>query len=140
MVGIETFRRGLSNGLLVSWELAKITVPIYAAITILKHTPVLPWIASHCTPALRLVGLPGEASLALVLGYVVNLYAAIGAILSLGLTPEQISIIAIMLLLAHSLPVECAVARRTGVSGALMLAIRLGLSIGSGLLFNLILN
>lgn len=140
MVGMETFKRGVSNGLLVSWELAKITVPIYAAVTIFKHTPVLPWVASHCAPALELVGLPGEASLALVLGYVINLYAAIGAILSLGLTPEQISIIAIMLLLAHSLPVECAVARRTGVSGALMLAIRLGLSIGSGLLFNLILN
>jgi len=139
MVGVETFRRGLRNGLLVSWQLAKVTVPVYAAVTILKHTPVLPWIASYCSPALSLVGLPGEASLALVLGYVVNLYAAIGAILSLALTPEQITVIAIMLLLAHSLPVECAVARRAGVSAALMLAVRLGLSVGSGMLFNLIL-
>ncbi|MFZ5898618.1 MAG: nucleoside recognition domain-containing protein [Bacillota bacterium] len=139
MLGINTLKRGTLNGLQVTWELTKVVLPIYIAITILKHTPVLPWIAGACAPAMKLVGLPGEASLALILGYTINLYAAIGAIMSLSLDSRQITIIASMLLLAHSLFIETAVARRTGIRVGLLLAIRIGISFLSGVALNLAL-
>ncbi|MDA8097008.1 MAG: nucleoside recognition protein [Desulforudis sp.] len=136
MVTVATFKRGLGNGLHVTWELAKVTVPIYIAITILSHTPVLPWIADFCNPLMRLVGLPGEASLALIMGYTINLYGAIGVVLSLDLTHKQITIIASMLLLSHCLFLEAAVAKKTGVKVSGLVLTRLLLSVASGVLIN----
>ena len=58
---------------------------------------------------MQLVGLPGEAALPLVLGYFLNIYAAIGAMLPLRMS-IKITIMSVMLLLAHNLPMEAAVA------------------------------
>ncbi|HBQ87635.1 MAG TPA: hypothetical protein DD811_14340 [Syntrophomonas sp.] len=85
---------------------------------------------------MHLVGLPGEAALPLVMGYFLNIYAAIGALLPLGLTAKQISIMAAMLLMAHSLPMELAVNKKTGVKVKGLLLVRLVLSVTSGLLVN----
>lgn len=137
MVTLNTFKRGLGNGLHISWELAKVTVPIYIAITILGYTPVLPWIAEVCSPVMKLVGLPGEASLALIMGYTVNLYGAIGIILSLDLTYKQITIIAGMLLLSHCLLLETAVARKTGIKVSGLVVSRILLSVAYGVMLNL---
>ncbi|MCL6609995.1 MAG: nucleoside recognition protein [Peptococcaceae bacterium] len=139
MLTADTFRRGLGKGISVTWELSKIVVPVYVLVTFLKHTPALKWIAGFCEPAMRLVGLPGEASIAVVLGLFTNLYAAIGAIASLNLSPKEITIIALMLLITHSLPMETAVAQKVGVSGLFMTSVRFALSVLSGMLLNLIL-
>ncbi|MEW6457800.1 MAG: nucleoside recognition domain-containing protein [Bacillota bacterium] len=139
MVTADTFRRGLSNSSFVLWQLTKVTVPVYIFITFLKHTPVLPWIADHCAPLMSLVGLPGEASLALIMGYCLNLFAAIGVILTLDLTSKQITIIASMLLLAHHLFLESAIAKKTGVKVTGLVALRLGLSFLSGMFLNLMM-
>lgn len=139
MVKADTCRRGLANGIWVLWELTKVTIPIYIFITFLKHTPVLPWVADQCAPFMSLVGLPGEASLALIMGYCLNLYAAIGVILSLDLTTKQITIIASMLLFAHHLFLESAIAKKTGVKVSGLVALRLGLSFLSGVFLNLVI-
>lgn len=132
-------RRGVIKGLTVTVDLAKIVVPVYILVTLLKYTPALGFIAAISKPLMQLVGLPGEASVAIVLGYCTNLYAAIGAIATLNLTPKEITVIATMLLIAHSLPMETAVTKKTGVSGMAMVAIRVALSIAAGVLLNLAL-
>lgn len=139
MVTLATWKRGLQRGLMTTWELTRIIVPIYMTVTFLKYTPVMGWIAGIFAPVMHFFGLPGEASLVLVLGKVLNLYAALGAISSLALDGREITIIATMLLLSHSLPVESAVCGRTGVSALLVTVFRLVLSIAAGLLLNLIL-
>lgn len=136
---IESIKRGFKKGLLTLWRLAKIVVPVYFLITFLKMTPILGIISSWFEPAMRLVGLPGEASIVLVLGNFVNLYAGIGAITSLSLTGKQITILAVMLSFSHSLLLESAVAKKTGVSLSLVLSIRLFLAIVSGIILNIIL-
>lgn len=139
MVTTDTLRRGLANSSFVLWQLTKVTVPVYMFITFLKHTPVLPWIAQHSAPLMSLVGLPGEASLALIMGYCLNLFAAIGVILTLDLTSKQITVIASMLLLAHHLFLESAIAKKTGVKVAGLVVLRLGLSFLSGMFLNLMM-
>jgi len=139
MLTAGTFKRGICKGASVTWELTKIVVPVYVLVTFLKYTPAFGLIASFCEPAMRLVGLPGEASIAVVLGLLTNLYAAIGAIVSLHLSSREISIIALMLLIAHSLPMETAVAQKIGVSGLFMVVVRLVMALVAGLLLNLIL-
>lgn len=139
MLTAETVKRGFIKGVSVTWELTKIVVPVYVLVTFLKYTPALKFIAGLCGPAMRLVGLPGEASIAVVLGLLTNLYAAIGALASLNLSSKEVTIIALMLLICHSLPMEMAVAQKVGVSGLVMTLIRLILAVMTGLLLNFIL-
>jgi Fe2+ transport system protein B len=89
---------------------------------------------------MRVFGLPGKAAIVLVLGNVVNLYAAIGAMVSLSLTLKEITVLAIMLSFCHSLPVETALAKKIGLSAINVIAVRAGLAILSGIAFNLILG
>lgn len=84
-------------------------------------------------------GLPGEAALVLVLGNFVNLYAAIGAIVSLSLSLKEITVLAIMLSFCHSLPVETALAKKIGLSAVNVIAVRVGLAVLSGIAFNFLL-
>lgn len=139
MVTVETFQRGLMKGLSTTWELGKVVVPVYIFVTFLKHTPALNWIAAICAPAVNYLGLPGEASLALVLGNVLNIYAAIGVMTTLSMTHKQVTILAVMLLLSHSIFVETAVSRRIGVNPWFVASTRLGLSAAAGLILNIIL-
>ena len=133
-------KRGLIKGIAVTLNLAKIVVPVYILVTFLKFTPVLSFIAGLCEPLMRVVGLPGEASIAIVLGYFINLYAAIGAIATLSLSSKEITIIAMMLLIAHSMPLETAVSKKVGVSGLFMVVIRTGLSFLAGVVLNLLMQ
>lgn len=138
MVTIDTIKRGTKNGLNTVIELAKVIIPVYFIVTILKYTQVLGYISTWFEPLMKAFGLPGEAAVVLVLGNVLNIYAAIGAISSITLTAKQITIIAVMLSFSHTLPVETAVSKKVGVSVLAVLAIRIGLAIISGLILNLI--
>ncbi|WP_027364599.1 nucleoside recognition domain-containing protein [Desulfotruncus alcoholivorax] len=139
MITSGTLKRGLHRGFSTTWTLAKVVVPVYLVVTVLKYTPVLDWLAALFAPVMHLFGLPGEASLVLVLGKLINLYAAIGAISSLGLSHREITIIAAMLLLSHSLPIESAVSGRTGVNSVLITVFRIAMAVLSGILLNLLL-
>lgn len=139
MVNKYTFLRGIKSGINISWELAKVIIPVYFLVTFLKYTPVLGWISDMMSPLMKLVGLPGEASVPLVMGYFLNIYAAIGALLPLGLDVKQITIMAGMLLMAHSLPVETAVSKGTGVKVGGLVVLRLLLSFIMGVVLNLVM-
>ena len=139
MITANTIKRGAKNGLNTVIELAKVIIPVYFIVTILKHTQVLDYIATIFEPLMKGFGLPGEAAVPLVLGNVLNIYAAIGAITSITLSAKQITIIAVMLSFSHNLPVETAVSKKVGVSVALVLVIRIGLAIISGLVLNLVI-
>lgn len=136
---MESTKRGFKKGLITLWRLTKIIVPVYFFVTFLKMTPLLGLISSWFQPTMKLIGLPGEASLALVLGNFINLYAGIGVITSLSLNIKQITILAVMLSFSHSLLLESAVAKRTGVSLFIVVLIRLVLAIASGVVLNIIL-
>ncbi|MFA5576858.1 MAG: nucleoside recognition domain-containing protein [Tissierellaceae bacterium] len=135
----ESGKRGLKKGLITLWKLTKIVVPVYFFVTLLKMSHILDTISPWFEPAMSILGLPGEASVVLVLGNFINLYASIGAIVSMSLTIKQITILSVMLSFSHSLFLESAVAKRTGVSIVLVVFIRLGLAIISALVLNLLL-
>ncbi|AVX21555.1 MAG: nucleoside recognition domain-containing protein [Bacillota bacterium] len=133
----ETLYRGWKKGINTTWVLAKTMLPIYIAVNLLKLTPLFTWLADICRPLMALFGLPGEAATALVIGNLLNLYAAIGAMAAITLTGKQITIISLMLLLSHNLLVETAVSRQTGIAGWPLVAVRLGFSFLAGIILNL---
>lgn len=135
----ETLLNGFKSGLNTTWILAKIIIPVYFFITILKYTGILKWLSLKLAPAMGIFGLPGEAALVLVLGNGINIYAALGAVASLTLSAKQITIVAVMLSFSHSLFTETAVAKKTGISVVIVLFIRLSLAISSGIILNLVI-
>ncbi len=131
-------RRGFINGVIICWKLAKIIVPVYILMQILAKSGVLDVFAGWCAPLMTLLGLPGEAALALVLGNTVGIYGVLGVIPAMDLTFKQINILSMMLLTSHSLPTEFAVLHQAGVNALLLTLLRLVISIVAGILMNLI--
>ncbi|RJS60446.1 nucleoside recognition domain-containing protein [Bacillus sp. PK3_68] len=134
----NTLRNGLFSGVKTTWLLGKIIFPITLIVTLLQYTPILPWLMNAISPVMRIFGLSGDASIPLVLGNFLNLYAAIGAILSLDLTVKEVFILAVMLSFSHNLFIESSVAARVGVKLPVILAVRLGLAVASALIINLV--
>ena len=126
------FRNGLIEGLKTSWVLIRVILPTYIAVDLLKSTPIIPAIGRAFGPMMRPLGLPGEAAMALVLGLLVNLYAAIGVLAPLGLTTGQVTVCALILGLAHSLILESAVLRTLGTRYLTLTFYRLAIALLAG--------
>lgn len=138
MLTKNTWRKGFDSGFKTTWILGKIVFPVTFIVTVLKYTPVIDWITYIFTPLMNLIGLPQEAAIPLALGNIINLYAAIGAILSLDLTIKNVFILAVMLSFSHNLIIETAVAKRIGIKPIVPIAIRLGLAFLSAFLINIL--
>ena len=109
--------RGVRSGLATFWSLARAMVPAYGLALLLEKLGVIAVIARVAQPIMSLVGLPGSAAVPLVLGYVLNIYAAVGAMTALHLSASQITVLALAILIGHNLLVEGAVLRKAGMSG-----------------------
>lgn len=135
MVTTDTFKRGFKNGINTLLILLKILVPVYIVVQLLSLSGLLNIIAEIFKPLMSLLGLPGEASLVIMLGYFLGTYAALGAIAAIELTGIQITTIAIMLSISHSLITESAIVKKLGVSAAASVIVRVTFSLLMGFLY-----
>ena len=135
---VQTLRRGINSGLKTTFELGKVIFPVTLVVSLLQHTPVLPILIDWMSPVMQIFGLPGEAAVPLVLGNLLNIYAAIGAILSLKFTVKEVFILAIMLSFSHNLLIETSVALKSGVKLWVVLSVRLGLAFFSAVIIHLV--
>lgn len=135
---VQTLRRGINSGLKTTFELGKVIFPVTLVVSLLQHTPVLPILIDWMSPVMQIFGLPGEAAVPLVLGNLLNIYAAIGAILSLEFTVKEVFILAIMLSFSHNLLIETSVALKSGVKLWVVLSVRLGLAFFSAVIIHLV--
>jgi hypothetical protein len=135
-----SIKRGFFVGLKTTYTLGKIIFPVTLIVAILQYTPILPWVMKLIEPLMGLIGLSGDAAIPLVLGTFLNLYGAIGAILTLDLTVKEVFIVAVMLSFSHNLLVESGVAVKVGVKLWIVLFVRLGLAFLSAIIINLVWN
>lgn len=112
--------------------LLKITVPLSFAVLVMKTTGMLPVVAHVCKPLFGLVGLPGEAAIVFVTSCLLNIYACIAVIETIGLSGRAVTILALMCLISHNLVVECAVQKKTGSQAWRMFLLRIGTSFVAG--------
>ncbi len=129
-------KRGLRVGLQTTWTLGKIIFPITLIVTVIGHTPLLELFATWLAPLMGWIGLSGEAAIPLVLANFLNLYAGIGAILTLDLSVKEVFILAIMMSFSHNLFVESAVAAQVGIRMSIVFLIRVGLALISAFLIH----
>ncbi|KOP72056.1 nucleoside recognition domain-containing protein [Cytobacillus solani] len=135
---VESSKKGIMVGLKTTWTLGKVIFPVTLIVALLQHTPVLPWVIKLITPLMNLIGLSGDTAIPLVLGNILNLYAGIGAILTLDLTVKEVFIVAVMLSFSHNMIIESSVAVKVGVKLWIGIAVRMGLALISAIVINLV--
>jgi hypothetical protein len=131
---ITGFRKSIS----LLWMLIKIIVPVSCLVALLDFYGIVDQIATIFTPAMSFFGLPGEAAISLLLGFLVNIYAAMGAISAITLTAQQVTILAVIIGICHELPVETIICRYTGLRIPVSIALRLTTAVVAGVILNLI--
>ncbi len=104
--------------------IVKITVAVSFAILFLKYFNILPYFSEFISPLFNHIGLPGEAALAFVSGYFVNVYAAISAAVAVDLDTRALTILGVMTLCAHNMITETAVQKKTGSSAVRIVIVR----------------
>ncbi|MCH1625797.1 nucleoside recognition domain-containing protein [Ferdinandcohnia quinoae] len=135
---LGTIKRGFFVGLKTTWTLGKIIFPVTLLVTLLQYTPVLDWVIRWISPLMGWFGLSGDATIPLVLGNFLNLYAGIGAILTLDLTVKEVFILAVMLSFSHNMFIESTVAAKVGIKMWIIVVVRLGLALVSAFVINLV--
>lgn len=126
-----------------SWKttmwLLKIMLPVSLAVTLLQYCGTLNWLARFLDPMFRLMGLPGSSAIAFITAASLTTYAGIAVLTSLELTLRQATILSLMMLLCHALPMECAVTHRTGSSFWGMVTLRIVMAFAAAFYLNLVL-
>ncbi len=120
--------------------LLKIMIPISIIIKLLSEFGLIDTIGVQLAPAMGIVGLPGEFGLVLATAMLVNIYGSFIVFFQLSListySVAQVTILACMMLIAHTLPIETRIAQKAGVRMWYSLSLR----IGCAFLFGVILN
>lgn len=132
-------KSAMPTALKTSLWFLKITIPISLTVTLLYHFGVLNILSELLSPAFGLIGLKGEAALVYISSAFLNVYSAIAVITSLNFTIREITILAIMSLIAHNLIVETAVQKKTGSKAWHMVALRIISSVVAAVILNYLL-
>ena len=119
--------------------IAKIMLPILFIVHFADQIGLVQWVATAIAPIMALLHLPAEAGIVWVTTMITNIYggmAALGALSSenLQLTTAQLSALGAMMLFAHNLPMEQAIARRAGASALITGGLRISVAMIYGAL------
>ena len=140
---LDKFMQSLRSALPATWKstswLLKLMIPISLIVALLQHWGVLAWIAGYLNPLFSMLGLPGESAVLFISGAAAGTYAGVAAMMSVHLTLRQATIVGIMILLCHALPMECTVNHKTGSNFWKMALIRIIMAFVAALCLNQVL-
>lgn len=139
---VSRLRRFFGDVAAVYWTLLKVMVPALVVVKALDMAGATAWLATLLSPLMRLVGLPDVLGIVWAAAMLTNIYTAMIVFVDVAaqtpLSVAQVTVLGTMILVAHSLPVEGAVAKAAGVSWRATLAIRVGGALALGALLNLV--
>lgn len=133
-------RNAWSDALHVSYDLFKILIPLVILIKLFTVYNLIQYVALPLEPIMRLTGLPPELGLAWATGIIINVYSSLIIFISImpnldPLTVAQTTTFGIMVLMAHSLPMEGRIVQQCGISGITNTIIRLVVAVATALVF-----
>jgi hypothetical protein len=117
--------RGLRKGNSGFWWMLRILVPISFLTLLLDFSGLLGRMDGLLAPVMGILSLPPAAALPLLVGMLTGIYGAVAAMAVLPLTPDQMTLIAIFLLISHGLPQETLVQAKSGIRPFKAVAFRL---------------
>lgn len=120
--------------------LYKILIPFIFIIKILEEIGVVKLISNFFEPVVQLMGLPAELGIVWVTAIIINVYAGIvvfiNVVPTLDLTVAQITVLTLIILIAHNILVESSVSRAAGVSFFYAAFLRIGMAFVAGVILS----
>lgn len=136
---VSILRGAIRPSLKTSSWLLKLMLPISLGVQLLQYYGVIDWLAQWFDPVFRYMGLPGASAICFLTSACVTTYAGLAAMLSITLTMRQATILAIMALLCHALPMESAVVHKVGSQPLRMAILRIIAAFLAAFYLNLVL-
>ena len=118
------FKQTFHTSLKSIWIILKLIIPIYIIADILFYYNILEYVAFIVEPITTTIGLPAEASLSIISGMFLNVYASIAFAAPLDLTIHQWTILAVFVGICHSLIVEGVIMKKIGLSNTYSYSLR----------------
>jgi len=110
--------------------LLKVMVPTIILVKILDLLGGTIWLAALLSPFMQFVGLPEQMGIIWATAILTNIYTSmivfVDVTANMQLSVAQVSVMGILILLSHSIPMEGAVAKMVGVSWRLTISLKLG--------------
>jgi hypothetical protein len=116
----------LHKSLQAWWALLRVLVPTVIGVKLLQDTGLISWVAAPLAPLMAILDLPPATGLVWATAMCNSIYGGMAVFATLGtpLSTLQATTLGILILLAHSLPVEIQIARLAGARPAFQLALR----------------
>ena len=126
-------REGLASGINKGWQgflwMMKIIIPISFVTALLAWTGWIGTLDILIAPVMGVLNLPSMASVPLLVGMLTGIYGGIAAMAVLPLSSEQMTIIAIFLLISHNLVQEGIIQGKSGINPLKATLFRIGASV-----------
>lgn len=127
----------------IYWTLLRISLPLLVAVRILDEQFNFVSVAGELmAPLMEPVGLPGQAAIVWATAIFLQLYAAMLVLASLwpqlDMSAAQATVLGVLMLTAHALPVELRIVQKAGARMRAMLPVRLGGAMLAGMLMHAI--
>ncbi len=132
----SAFLRALPATIKVSKMMLKVFIPLSLLTVFLREMGILAAIAPLFAPLMALLGLPGEAAITLLAGFTNTIYAALATTAALDLTPRQVTILGVVLGIAHSLFVETGILTNLRIATVRIALFRIVVGLTTGILMN----
>jgi hypothetical protein len=140
----ERLKSGFFSGLRKGWDaflwMVKILLPVSLAVALLRWSGWLYEADFVLNPVMNLLNLPSEAAFPILSGLFINIYAAIAILIVIPFSLEQMTLIAVFTLIAHSIIIETIIQHKSGINGLKIAFIRIVVAIVTVLLISLFLG
>ena len=122
-------RYSVKDGARKGWEgfvwMAKIIIPVSFLTALLEYSGLLYQLNSVLGPVMKVLNLPPMASLPLVVGMLTGIYTGIAAMVVLPLTAEEMTLIAVFIMISHNLIQEAIIQAKSGLGAVKATLVRL---------------
>ena len=126
----------------IFWILFKVILPVVIVIRALELIGAIPFLAKFLEPLTSFIGIDGSLGLVWMAAILVNIYAGLAAFASLqaifDYSVAETTILGLIILIAHSLPIEVAIAKKSRISWIFNLSFRFINAVVAGKILNLI--
>ena len=129
----EKLKRSVKSGVKRGWEgfvwMVKIIVPVSFFTALLGYSGLLNTLNFVLEPAMGALNLPSIAALPLVVGLLTGIYTGMAAMVVLPLTIDQMTLIAVFLMISHNLIQEGIIQAKSGLGGLKATLVRMAASV-----------
>jgi hypothetical protein len=124
-----SLKGGAKKGLGGFVWMAKIIIPVSFLTALLEYSGLLYQLNSVLEPVMNVLNLPPVASLPLVVGMLTGIYTGIAAMVVLPLTVEEMTLIAVFIMISHNLIQETIIQAKSGLGATKATLVRLTASV-----------